>query len=92
MYIQLDLSKHCIETEIKKLHDQSIFQYFKSNEIRENIEERLDILQMALEELNCGKLRSTYAELAGHNNDDIRLSKEKDELVIRINGTRIVIV
>jgi len=91
MHIKLDLSKHCIETEIKKLHDQSIFQYFKSNESREKLEEGLDILQMALEKLNCGKLRSTYAELAGHNNDDIRLSKEKDELVIRINSARIAI-
>ncbi|MBL0716775.1 MAG: hypothetical protein JJV89_01890 [Desulfosarcina sp.] len=91
MYIKLNLGKHCIETEIKKLHDQSIFQYFKSNENREKIEKRLDILEMALERLNCSKLRSTYTELAGHNSDDIRLSKEKGELVIRINGARIAI-
>lgn len=89
MDIKLDLNKHCIETEIKRLHNRIISQYFKSNGNKAKLEERLELLQKALEELNFGKLRSTYVELAGHNNDVITLSKEENQLVIRINGIKV---
>ncbi len=88
MDIKLNLTKHCIETEIKKLHNWTVSQYFKSNQGRAEIEERIELLQKALQELNWGELRSRYVELAGHNDDSVILSKKNNTLIISINGIK----
>ena len=89
MNIKLNLNKHCIETEVKRLHNRAVSQYFKSNQDRKRIEECIELLHKALKELNWSELRSSHTELAGHNNDCVILSKEKNHLVICINGIKI---
>ncbi len=88
MDIELDLSRHCIETELKILHNRAVKQYFKSKQDRPEIEKRLVILKRALEELDFPALRSMNIILSGHNDNhaSVVLSDQGDSIGISING------
>ncbi len=86
MNIKLNLSKHCIETEAKKLYNQFLSQYFKADTDKERLEEQIEILKTILEQFDFPGLRSRYPELAGHHDTDIFISKNKQ------NQTVIIIV
>ena len=89
MKIKLNLSRHCIETEIKRLYNQSVLKYFKADD-KDRIEKQIEILQHALQTLDFGKLRSTYPELAGHRDDHVELSfNNQNQIIILINGKEI---
>ncbi|MBW2564823.1 MAG: hypothetical protein JRE29_12470 [Deltaproteobacteria bacterium] len=89
MKIKLNLSQHCIETEIKKLYNQSVLKYFKADD-KDRIEKHLETLQHALQTLDFGKLRITYPELAGHCDDHVELSlNNQNQIIILINGKEI---
>ena len=45
MIIELDLSKHCIETEIKRLYNRSVSQYFKPDTDKALLEKQIDVLK-----------------------------------------------
>ncbi len=88
MKIKLDLEKHCIETEIKRLHNRAIEQYFRSERGRHEAEERIDLLQRALETFDFPLLRTVSVVLGGNNDAEVVLSDEKgrQQPVISING------
>ena len=89
MKIKLNLSRHCIETETKRLYNQSVLKYFKAND-KDRIEKQIEILQHALQTLDFDKLRSTYPELAGHCDDHVELSlNNQNQIIILINGKEI---
>ena len=89
MKIKLNLSRHCIETETKRLYNQSVLKYFKAND-KDRIEKQIEILQHALQTLDFGKLRSTYPELAGHHDDHVELYlNNQNQIIILINGKEI---
>jgi hypothetical protein len=90
MCIKLDLSKHCIETETKRLYNQMIYQYFKATDDRAKLEKKIEVLEVALKELDFAQLRSTHAELSGNSADDVALSYEKKRLALYINGINIL--
>ena len=89
MKIKLNLSRHCIETETKRLYNQSVLKYFKAND-KDQLEKQIKILQHALKTLDFNKLRSTYPELAGHCDDHVELSlNNQNQIIILINGKEI---
>ena len=96
MKIKLDLNRHCIETEIKKMHDMAISQYFKrdkkhgfkTKQEKQTLENRIELLEQALKTFDFGFLRSNFVTLAGNNNDDVILSRENNQPVICINGIK----
>ncbi|MBT8358296.1 MAG: hypothetical protein HKO79_00325 [Desulfobacterales bacterium] len=89
MNIKLNLSQHCIETEIKLLYNQSVLKYFKAND-KNQLEKQMKILQHALKTLDFKKLRSTYPELAGQCSDRVELSLNyNNQIIIQINGKNI---
>ena len=89
MKIKLNLTRHCIETETKRLYNQSVLKYFKADD-KDQIEKHIEILQHALQTLDFGKLRSTYPELAGHCDDHVELSiNDNNQIIILINGKNI---
>ena len=89
MNIKLNLSQHCIETEIKLLYNQSVLKYFKAND-KDQLEKQMKILQHALKTLDFKKLRSTYPELAGQCDDRVELSiNDNNQIIIQINGKNI---
>ena len=89
MKIKLNLTRHCIETETKRLYNQSVLKYFKTND-KDQLEKQMKILQHALKTLDFKKLRSTYPELAGHCNEHVELSAdEQNQITVLINGKKI---
>ena len=90
MHLTLDLSRHCIETEIKKRHNRCISRYFKKNGERPAIEAELDLLGQALATLDFGALRIRHPALNGHSDATVVLTREDDgRLAIRINGAAV---
>lgn len=90
MKIKLNLTKHCIETETKRLYNRFLSQYFKPNADKKQLEGRIEILQNALERFDFARLRSAYPELAGNRRDDVALvTRKQHELILVINGKEI---
>lgn len=66
MKILLDLSKHCIETEAKRIYEKSLTQYFKvPDSKRPGLEEKIEGLRNFLEYSDFSHLRSSHPSLAG---------------------------
>ncbi|BBO75813.1 hypothetical protein DSCW_32300 [Desulfosarcina widdelii] len=65
MKIQLDLTNHCIQTEVKRRHEAAISRYFKGRKDREAIEAELVLLEKALSSFDFARLRSRWPVLAG---------------------------
>jgi hypothetical protein len=90
MKILLDLKKHCIETEIKKLYNRSLSLYFKTNSNKKIVEQQIGLLKKALEELDFSRLRSDYPELSGSGESVVELSNDsRNQLYITIDGKKI---
>ena len=90
MKITLNLSKHCIQTEARLLHDGFVSQYFKSGTDKALLEEKIELIKTILEKCDFGYLRSAYPELCGHGNDHIVLSIDKKKRIdVIINGNNI---
>lgn len=65
MKIQLDLTNHCIQTEVKRRHEAAISRYFKSGGNKDAIEAELVLLEKALAAFDFARLRSRWPELSG---------------------------
>ena len=90
MDIRLDLSRHCIETEIKKQYNQAIAAYFNANTSEKRIlEATIEMTHRALETLNFSHLRTHYPPLAGGTDRNIILSCENEDLTLTISGNKL---
>jgi hypothetical protein len=90
MKIRLDLSTHCIETEIKRRYNLEISAYFKAGlEEQQQLEPIIDILRLALETFDFARLRAQHPELAGGADHDVRIFKENKQISIAIDNTTI---
>ena len=90
MKIILDLSKHCIETEIKKFYNRSVSKYFKPNADKAGLEREIEILREALETFDFKRLRNAYPKLAGHHNDYAVLAvNDQNKIILLLNGKTI---
>jgi len=92
MNIELNLSRHCVETEMKRQYNKSISDYFKkkAGDDRQALETRIDLLQQGLETFDFNRLRSRYPELRGEVAARVELSEtaeQKPQLLI--NGEAI---
>lgn len=93
MNIKLNLRKHCIETEIKKIYNRSVSQYFKFGTDKAQLEKQIDLLKTILEKSDFNYLRSTFPELAGHNDADVTLKiDEQDKIIILLDDKKIDIL
>lgn len=87
MDIRLDLSKHCIETEIKRIYNRVLSRYFKPGADKHTLEQTLEVTRHALEIFDFPSLRSLYPELTGKVAAEVVLSLvENDRLTITINN------
>lgn len=90
MELTLDLSKHCIETELKTLYNKFVSDYFKNKGVREEVEAAVDTLAYALKTLDFKVLRSSYPALAGHTDASVTLENTfSGKPVISIDSVRI---
>ena len=84
--IELDLSKHCIETALKKIYNQALSAYFKTGSDKKQTEQVIELSQYALEQFDFAKLRSTYKDLAGGTPHPVVLFKEGDKCTITLDN------
>ena len=92
MNIKLDLSRHCVETEMKRQYNKTISAYFKkkAEEDKQALETQIEMLQQGLETFDFNRLRAQYPELRGEEDADVQLSETADHKPeIRINGKAI---
>jgi hypothetical protein len=85
--IRLDLSRHCIETEMKRRHRRLVDRALKSMAFAESLEGEIELLRQSLEQFDFGLLRVRYPALAGGGTELVELEKdEQGAPKIRING------
>jgi hypothetical protein len=90
MELQLDLKAHCIETEIKRLHEQAVRQYFKPDADKAVLEEIIDFAQKTLESLDFSRLRSRYPALSGHTDASVVLVMDtQGQFQLRIDNVTV---
>ena len=86
--LKLDLSKHCIETEIKRQYNRAVSGYFRAAPAaRRHLEEIIEQTRHVLESADFKQLRSTYPSLAGHCETNVVLTQERGRSVIIVDGT-----
>jgi hypothetical protein len=86
MDIRLDLSKHCIETELKRQYNKAISAYFKAgSEQKPLMEPVIDLIQSALQTLDFAQLRTRYPALSGGTKCKVTLSRDGDNLTITVD-------
>ncbi len=91
MKIDLNLKTHCIETETKRLYNQSVSRYFNSDDDRTGLEKRIEILEYALKTLDFPKLRSTHPALSGNYDGEAAYDvDDQGRAAIVINGNVVV--
>jgi len=92
MKIDLDLSRHCIETEMKRQYNKSLSAYFKRKGSRNEpdkqfLEAQIELLQQGLESFDFNRLRAQYPELRGEIQAAVALAKTAEAAPeILING------
>ena len=85
--IELDLKKHCIATEVKRLHNRRITDYFKKRGVLSLLEDEIALLTRALEELDLPALRGVNPLLAGGVPVSVVLScNGEGGLALTLNG------
>lgn len=85
--ITLDLSRHCIETEIKRHHNRCISAYFRKKGTGQTLENKLEMLQDALTLFDFSYLRTAYKELSGNSIAPITLESDGRSLpILTIHG------
>ena len=91
MRIPLDLRRHCIETEIRRIYNRSIGEYFKAAQSeRPTLERRVELLEQALQRLDFNFLRSTYPPLAGGAASEVTLGAASEgDLFLILDGEKI---
>ena len=71
MKIFLDLSRHCIETELKRIQNRLISDYLKLKKEDISLEKKIESIQSALLRLDFNMLRSRFPELDGRAEKEI---------------------
>ena len=89
--VQLDLTSHCIETEIKRIHNHAVSAYFKTAKDKESIEETISLTQNALASIDFAKLRAQYPPLAGNTNLHAVLSMDNAIVALFLDGKPVVL-
>lgn len=86
--MKLDLSRHCIETEIRRLYNRSISLYLKLKKEDPLLEADIELLKAALESLDFPGLRSGYGELACNPGNSVveLVAGANGGVVVRIDG------
>jgi hypothetical protein len=70
MKIRQDVSKHCIETAIRKQYHSQISRYFRIPEEREQLQTRMAVLINAMEHLDIPHIKLKTAMRSTSSPDD----------------------
>ncbi len=88
--IQLDLSRHCIESEIRRVHNRAVSAYFRADGKREHLEQTIAVTRTALESMDFPALRTRHTPLAGNTNRRVVLVLDRGEAIVYLDRQPIV--
>jgi hypothetical protein len=89
MEIPLDLSRHCIATEVKRQYNRAMSDYFNDRGDPSDLEERIEMLTALLRQGELPVLRGRHPGLDAHSPSDVRLRKKKGAVQIILDGRTI---
>ncbi|HSO20350.1 MAG TPA: hypothetical protein VLT88_12885 [Desulfosarcina sp.] len=91
MKIRLDLSGHCIETEVNRRHEAAMSRYFKGREDVDALDAELVLLEAAIDAFDFEGLRSGWPVMAGGEERPVFLTRDdRDRPCLQFDGRRIV--
>lgn len=76
--IHLDLRRHCVETEIRKLYNLALGAYFKPGADKPELEARIGLLKLALVGFDFPGLRGRHPDLCGGSTQPVVLFQEPE--------------
>ncbi|MFH1984679.1 MAG: hypothetical protein ABIL58_22795 [Pseudomonadota bacterium] len=86
MNLILDLSRHCIETEVRRQYNRAVSDYFCHNGDPRLLEAVISLTQQCLERLDFSVLRHRFPSLAGRTPAEVVVSMEDDAIHITIDA------
>ena len=87
MRIELDLSRHCIETAIRRRYNRCLSLAFKAGMPDCALEEEIDLLKTVLESFDFSHLRSNWPQLAGRRKAGVAVERDRlRQIRILIDG------
>ena len=92
--IEIELKKHCIETEAKRTYERLLNRYFDkslSDHDRAILQEQIEGIKFFLEHADFRRLRSQYPELDGKHTIrlTLKIPKNRYDMIITYNGVKI---
>ena len=85
MIIELDLSQHCIETEIRRQYNCAVSSLLRKKAPADTLEPIIELTQSCLEQLDFAVLRSAHRALAGGTRSRVQLLAHDGEIRIVID-------
>ncbi len=90
---RLDLSRHCIQTEIRRIYNKKLLFCLKKKHVDHVDEDEIEALRYALEFFDFPLLRARFPELTGGSSAEVFLVTTKERgLVIEINNQLIKVL
>jgi hypothetical protein len=88
MRISLDLSRHCIETELRRRHDRTVAEALRPSADLDRLAAEISLLRSALEGLDFPGLRAGHAALNAESRAevDVDLSFDRRRIRLRVDG------
>jgi hypothetical protein len=87
MRIDLDLSRHCIATEVKRRYEASMRAYWKASQGREVLEQEIEALRVFLEHGDLAGLRSREPRLDQGSSSQVFLDvRPCERLWLEVDG------
>ncbi|MFO8047829.1 MAG: hypothetical protein R6U29_02250 [Desulfosudaceae bacterium] len=87
----LNLSQHCIQTEIKSIYKRLLSDCLKSSAIDVETETKIELLVHALETFDFAGLRAEYPELAGGTEAEVALIREDNGRILIKTEDRVIL-
>ena len=88
--IPLDLTKHCIETETRRLYEHRVKACLTKHAIEKSTEAELELLKQALETFDFQNLRAGYPELMGGSAHKVTLATDAGGQILIMIDERII--
>ena len=91
MKVELDLNRHCIETELKRRNNLAISRYFKADSGKKDLEAEIALLEQTLRAFDFQLLRSRWPALSGGSGHRVILVRDAaGEPSLRFENTVII--
>ena len=90
MIMELDLSRHCIKTEIRRQYNRAVSTLLKKQVHADSLETVIELTRHCLEQFDFAALRSAHRALAGGTQSHVQLLARGGQIHICVDGREIL--